>query len=166
MDNRELGLTLGADDYFLKPIDGEAFLQRIRELVPAAGAHGSRLLLVDDDPKLHDLLESLLAPCGYQLEHAYSGREGLAKAEEGDFDLVVLDLLMEGMDGFEVAGAFKGRATTASVPILVLTAKDLTLEEHRRLLDKVNALVQKGTASPAALVKAIRDLLARHPRRS
>jgi CheY-like chemotaxis protein len=80
-------------------------------------------------------------------------------------DLVILDLLMEGMDGFEVASAFKARASTASVPILVLTAKDLTLEERRRLLDKVNSLVQKGTASPAALVTAIRDLLARHPRR-
>jgi len=166
LDNRELGMALGADDYFLKPIDGGAFLQRIQELIPSSAPHEARLLLIDDDPKMHDLLENVLLPAGYVLEHASSGQEGLDKAAAGEYNLVILDLLMEGMDGFEVAAALRAQPATAALPILVLTAKEMTIEEHGKLLGKVNALLQKGTASMVSLVTAIRDLVARRQKRS
>jgi len=166
LDNREMGAALGADDYFLKPIDGPALIQRVQELIPAATPQEVRLLLIDDDPKLHELLDGVLAPCGYRVDHALSGQEGLSKAAAASYDLVILDLLMEGMDGFQVAGAMKAQPATAALPILVLTAKDMTLDEHKQLLGKVSALIQKGTTSPAALVGVIRDLVARSQKRS
>jgi signal transduction histidine kinase/DNA-binding response OmpR family regulator len=162
MDNRELGLTLGAVDYFLKPVDRGRLIARLREVAPVRAPETRRLLVVDDDPQIHDILEAELGQQGYVLDHALSGEEGLARAEEGAPDAIILDLMMPGLSGFEVAEALKERPATSRIPILVLTAKDLTEAEREYLEGKIAALVQKGQAAPPRLVAAIRELEARH----
>jgi signal transduction histidine kinase/CheY-like chemotaxis protein len=158
IDNRELGFALGATDYFLKPVNTAHLVERLGEIVPSAPAH-PRLLLIDDDEAVHAMLEDLLSPLGYRLDHASSGAEGIEKATRETPSLVLLDLMMQGMDGFEVAARLKSQPRTERLPILVLTAKDLSPEERRRLSGKINALVQKGDGSPSRLVAAIRDLV-------
>ncbi len=164
MDNRELGITLGADDYFVKPVDREQLVARLNAIAPPRSPRTARLLLVDDDPAIHEFLESELGQLGYSVEHAMSGAEGLDRAIRARPDALVLDLMMPDVTGFEVAAALKARADTAHVPIIVLTAKDLSEDERSRLQGKIAAMVQKGQAAPSRLVEAIRDLESRQGR--
>ncbi len=159
LDNRELALTLGADDYFVKPVDGERLISRLTALVPASAARRRRLLLIDDDPQLHDLVEARLGPVGYDVEHALSGREGLELARSQRPDLILLDLMMEGMDGFEVAARLQSDAATADVPVVVLTAKAITRGDRERLRGKIEALVGKSDMPGGGLVSVIEGVL-------
>jgi signal transduction histidine kinase/DNA-binding response OmpR family regulator len=165
MDNRELGLTLGADDYFVKPVDRQQLVARLSEIAPPREpSRKPRLLVVDDDPAIHEFLESELSPLGYALDHALGGAEGLDHAIRTKPDAIVLDLMMPDLTGFEVAAALKERHDTAHVPIIVLTAKDVSDEERARLHGKIAALVPKGRAASTRLVETIRDLESRQPR--
>jgi CheY-like chemotaxis protein len=165
MDNRELGLSLGVDDYFLKPVDRERLLARIRELAPPQGvARLTRLLVIDDDPLVHSLLGDGLPAFGLEVRHAHTGREGLEAAMQGPPDAIVLDLLMPEMSGFEVAAALQARPETEHVPVIVLTAHDLKPDERARLSGKIDGLVRKGPRTPARLAAAIRELESRRTR--
>jgi DNA-binding response OmpR family regulator len=81
-----------------------------------------RILIIDDDPDLVSALEVVLNGEGYETAAAYGGREGLAKALEAPPDLVILDVMMEDTDGFEVARQLKDDTTLAQVPVIMLTA--------------------------------------------
>jgi len=157
IENRELGVALGADDYFVKPVDRTRLLDRIRKLtfdrLPRA-----RLLLIDDDPAVHALLEEELAALGYTIEGAFSGESGVLAARNAMPDLIILDLMMPGMSGFEVANALKEDLATANIPILVLTSKDISADERRELQAKVTTFVEKGKSARDNLVREIRRL--------
>ncbi|HYM59544.1 MAG TPA: response regulator [Thermoanaerobaculia bacterium] len=160
LDNRELGIAFGADDYFTKPVDWSRFLRRLRELTAGSGPQPKRprLLLIDDDETVHTLLEPELEREGYQLDRALSGPEGLDRAEKTQPDVIILDLSMPGMTGFEVALQLKQRESTARIPIVVLTATSLSAEDRESLRSRTSGLVLKGNAAGARLVKAIRAL--------
>ena len=157
VDNRELGVALGADDYFIKPVDRERLLERIRRLTSSHSTR-ARLLLIDDDAAVHALLEEELAALGYDVESAFTGESGFDAAKELSPDVIILDLMMPGMSGFEVAGMLKDHPRTANIPILVLTSKDLTNEDRRALQSKVTSFVQKGHSAREQLVREIRRL--------
>jgi DNA-binding response OmpR family regulator len=161
LDNRELGLTLGADDYFVKPVDRDALLERLAALVPREV--GGRVLVIDDDPSLHELVAAGL-PERYRLLHAHTGRDGVELARRERPDVVLLDLMMEGMDGFEVAAVLKGDEATRQLPIVVLTAKEMDREDRERLQGKIAALVHKTDCSPARLEAVLRDVVRRQLR--
>jgi signal transduction histidine kinase/CheY-like chemotaxis protein len=161
LDNRELGLTLGADDYFVKPVDRAALLERLASLVPRDV--GGRVLVIDDDPALHELVAAGL-PERYRLLHAHTGRDGVDMARRERPDLVLLDLMMEGMDGFEVAALLKGDDRTRQVPIVVLTAKEMDREDRDRLHGKIEALVLKSDWNPTRLEAVLRDVVRRQIR--
>jgi signal transduction histidine kinase/CheY-like chemotaxis protein len=158
LDNRELGLTLGADDYFVKPVDRDALLARLAALVPREV--GGRVLVIDDDPALHELVAAGL-PERYRLLHAHTGRDGVELARRERPDLVLLDLMMEGMDGFEVAAVLKGDESTRRVPIVVLTAKEMDHGDRERLHGKIEALMHKTECNPARLEAVLRDVVRR-----
>jgi len=162
IDGRELGLALGAEDYFVKPVEREVLIRRLDELVPAAGAPVT-LLLIDDDQLVHDMLDALLPPRGYRLEHAYSGADGLARVVcEPVPALVILDLMMTGMDGFEVAIQLKTDPRTASLPVLVLTSQELTPDEKEKLRGKIAGLMKKSEGISGRLASVVAELLRRH----
>ena len=164
LDNRELALTLGAADCFTKPIDGDALVHSLTELVPLSPTHAPCLLLIDDDPDLHDLVDARLSPMGYRIEHALNGGDGLEAAGDTRPDLIILDLMMEDMDGFDVAARLKAVDSTADIPIVVLTAKDMSRNDRDRLRGKIEALVQKADTPLADLAAVIERILARRPR--
>jgi signal transduction histidine kinase/CheY-like chemotaxis protein len=161
LDNRELGLTLGADDYFVKPVDRDALIDRLAALVPREV--GGRVLVIDDDPALHELVAAGL-PARYRLLHAHTGRDGVELARSERPDLVLLDLMMEGMDGFEVAATLKGDERTRQLPIVVLTAKTMDRDDRERLHGKIEALVHKTDCSPTRLEAVLRDVVRRQLR--
>ena len=150
IDNRDLGLALGADDYFVKPVDRARLLERIRDI------SARRILVIDDDAAVHALLGEDLVPQGYALVNAFSGEDGLRAAEEETPDVIILDLMMPGMSGFEVAGALKENPRTANIPILVLTSKEISTADRALLHAKVSSFVQKGTSAREQLVREVR----------
>jgi signal transduction histidine kinase/DNA-binding response OmpR family regulator len=163
VDNRELGVALGAEDYFVKPVERERFVSRVRAITASHEAIKPRLLLIDDDPAVHTLLREELEHSGYSVVHAYSGEEGLKAAGECNPDLIILDLMMPGMSGFEVAGLLKQNPATANISIVVLTSKDITPDDRNQLKAKVATFVQKGKSAREQLVNEIRRLCSHRP---
>jgi signal transduction histidine kinase/DNA-binding response OmpR family regulator len=161
LDNRELGLTLGADDYLLKPLDGDHLVRRLTELLPRPARQMARVLIIDDDPLLHSLLDAKLGPCGFELDHALTGQAGIAQARVRAPQVIILDLMMEGLDGFEVATILRADPRTADVPIIVFTAKDMNLQDRERLRGKIEACVEKGRTTNSGIVPVIEDVLRR-----
>jgi len=157
--NRDLGFALGADDFFTKPVDRAAFVSRVMELTDSADGH--RVLVIDDDPAVHDLLDAELEPAGYTLLRADNGEDGLELARTQAPSLVVLDLIMPGMSGFEVAVELRADPRTTALPIVVLTAKDLTAEDRATLSGTIAALIPKGGDAAGRVVAAARELLSR-----
>jgi len=160
MENRELGLTLGAVDYFVKPVQPTDLVKRLRELIPPDSSTEAHLLIIDDDPQLHDLLDAQLEEMPYTLHHALNGRAGIEKALEIQPAVIVLDLMMEGMDGFVVAARLKENTRTSGIPIIVYTQKEMTPDDVEKLKGKVEVLVDKGKGGIDRLQEALEQLLA------
>ena len=153
VDERGLGLALGAVDYFLKPVDRTALLDRLARytFTTKVKTQVVRILAIDDDPAALDLVEAALKPEGFDVVLARSGRDGIDAARSRPFDLVVCDLLMPGLDGFDVVTALKADATTRDVPILILTAHTLTDADKARLNGQILGIVEKGDEGAAGL---------------
>jgi signal transduction histidine kinase/CheY-like chemotaxis protein/ligand-binding sensor domain-containing protein len=161
LDNREVAIAFGAEDYFVKPVDWPRLLRRLREITARTAPEHARLLLIDDDSAVHDMLESELSNEGYELEKAYSGPEGLERAQATRPDVIILDLSMPGMSGFEVAELLKRQEETSRIPIVAFTGKDLSQDEREQLRRGFSGLVLKGSAAGTRLIRAIRSLDAR-----
>ena len=157
VESRDLGMALGAADYFVKPVDRDRLVERLRLITGQGGtAAARRLLVIDDDPAVHLLLERDLAPLGFALERALSGEDGIRIAGRSAPDVILLDLMMPGMSGFEVADLLKAHPSTADIPIVVLTSKDVTREDRDLLRDHVTSFVRKGTSARDQLVRELR----------
>jgi CheY-like chemotaxis protein len=155
LDDRNLGYALGAADYLTKPIDRE-------RLVAVLGRHRRDLpvLVVDDDADFRELARRTLEREGYTVIEAENGRVGLARLHETKPGVVLLDLMMPEMDGFDFVAAARAEAAWRSVPIVVITAKDLSPEDHERLNGYVARVFQKGALSRETLLGEVRDLVA------
>ncbi|MFL6244681.1 MAG: response regulator [Thermoanaerobaculia bacterium] len=163
VDNRDLGIALGADDYFIKPVDRPRLLEKLRAIRSGGGGNGRpRLLVIDDDAAVHSLLDEDLSSLGYAIMNAYSGDEGLRVAVDSSPDVIILDLMMPNMSGFEVADALKDDPRTANIPILVLTSKEVSTDDRLLLHTKVSSFVQKGKSARDQLVREIRRVTASH----
>jgi signal transduction histidine kinase/DNA-binding response OmpR family regulator/ligand-binding sensor domain-containing protein len=160
LDNSELALAVGADDYFVKPVDWPRLMRRLTEITSRT-AKGARLLLIDDDETVHAMLEQELGKHGFVLDSAMSGPEGLARVESARPDVIILDLMMPGMSGFEVAARLRMSEDTANIPIVVLTAKELTASDREQLRQASAGLVMKGSTAAGRLISAIRSLESR-----
>jgi signal transduction histidine kinase/CheY-like chemotaxis protein len=159
LDNRELGLALGAHDYFVKPVDRKRLVQRIRQVTGQASSRApKRLLVIDDDPAFRDLLAEELARFDYTVLLAESGEKGIAMARADAPDVIVLDLVLPGTTGFEVAEELRKTENTAHIPILVMTSMDLSREDRARLQSKIAAIVPKGRSPATRLLTAIHQL--------
>ena len=108
---------------------------------------GNTVLVIEDDPLTMSALQNALQRKGYRALRASNGKTGVEMAHRDIPDLIVLDLVMQGMDGFEVADRLHNDALAAHVPILVLTSMDLTSEDRARLAGKVWRIEGKGRLS-------------------
>jgi signal transduction histidine kinase/CheY-like chemotaxis protein len=120
------------------------------------------VVVIDDDPLDLDLLEARLAPEGYTVVRAASGEEGVRLVRHEQPRVVVLDLAMPDMDGFEVAERLRADPETVNVPIIVLTHTELTRTDRDRLAGRVEHVAQKGDLDRAALVELVARLGAAH----
>jgi signal transduction histidine kinase/CheY-like chemotaxis protein len=144
-DDTGIGLALGAVDYFVKPVDRSTLLTWLarHDLIPATTGQQLSVLAIDDDPHSRQLVNATLSAEGINVVTAAGGVDGLRTARAGHFDLIVCDLLMPDVDGFDVIAALHNDPTTRGVPVVVLTAHTLTDADKIRLSGKVIAVAGK-----------------------
>jgi CheY-like chemotaxis protein len=154
LDNRNLGYALGAAEYLTKPIDRErlaAVLRRYRCLHPPCP-----VLVVDDDEMSRRHLGSLLEKEGWRVTEAENGVAAMKVMAEVAPELILLDLLMPEMDGFEFLTEVRRNPAWRQIPVIILTGKDITEEDRRRLHGRVQAIVAKGAYSNDELIRQVR----------
>jgi PAS domain S-box-containing protein len=155
VDQEKVGFALGAADYLIKPIRKPVLLEAIRKHVPPQGNDDSEILLVDDDPRTLEMLEESLRSAGYETQSVQSGARALEVLSSKLVSAVLLDLLMPGMDGFEVIRHVRQEATLKELPIFVMTGKSLTPEESALLARDTQALLQKNGSWQQQLIAEV-----------
>jgi PAS domain S-box-containing protein len=157
VDDRNLGYALGATDYVTKPVDRD----RLAALVRKYRRQGTRdvVLLVEDDAGTRDMLRKTLEKEGWDVAEAANGRIGLEQVATSKPSLILLDLMMPEMDGFAFVAELRKSEEGRRLPIIVLTSKDITPDDRRRLTGSVELILQKGAASREHILTEIRSLL-------
>ena len=145
VDEREVGLALGATDYLVKPVERAALLSRLSTFTLPDGADRPvRALVVDDDPAAVEVVAGTLEQEGFAVHRAFGGREALDRALDAPPDVIVCDLVMPDIDGFALIAALKADPRTREAPILVVTAKDIDAADKARLNGNILGIVEKG----------------------
>ena len=168
IDNKDLGYALGATDYLVKPIDKETLIKTLSEftLTTKRKKRQVNILLIDDEEITHKMISKILEPEGFNLLHAYTGDEGLKIAIEYKPDLILLDLIMPDVNGFEVAENIKKHPVSSQIPIFIITSKDLTVEERMRLSNNIDRVIGKRIFSSEELTRSIRELELIYPHKA
>jgi CheY-like chemotaxis protein len=157
LDEQDKGFALGAADYLTKPFDRE----RLRSVLQAHrnGGPGTRVLVVEDDEATRTILGDMLMREGCRVELAENGLAALEWVAKAKPDIILLDLLMPKMDGFEFLAALRARPEGRDIPIVVLTAKDLSDSERERLAGETKAVLRKSMHSRDELAAELRRAL-------
>jgi signal transduction histidine kinase/DNA-binding response OmpR family regulator len=158
-DDRNLGYALGASEYLTKPIDRERLSEILKRYTHDTSSEASLALVVDDEIEARALLRRGLERDGWRVVEAQNGRDALERLEHVTPQLILLDLMMPEMDGFEFVARIREQERWRSIPILVITAKDITNEERSRLEGGVARILQKGGYGRAELLAEIRGLV-------
>jgi len=157
VDDPERGFALGAAEYATKPVDRAHLSQIIRKYT--CPFPPCPVLVVEDDPATRDVMRTILEKEGWTVSEAGHGKAALESMEQERPSLILLDLMMPEMDGFEFAAQVRRRPEWRGIPIVVVTAHDLTGEERRRLNGYVETILQKPGDSREALLEQLRDML-------
>jgi PAS domain S-box-containing protein len=155
IDEQNLGFSLGASDYLLKPVNWE----RLKEVLARVELHAAKgeVLIVDDDADTRARLETLLAKQGWTATEAENGRAALEAVRKRAPSLVLLDLNMPEMDGFTFLREFRSAPEWASIPVIVMTARDLSANERAELTGSGARVFEKGRVSMQDLVSQLRS---------
>ncbi|MEE8352088.1 MAG: response regulator [Rhodospirillales bacterium] len=158
IEEKSLGFSLGAAGYLSKPVNQKELLRLLERCCPKKGP-GS-VLVVEDDKTTQQMMRRILEKEGYTVIEAENGRVGLERLDEGLPDLIVLDLMMPEMDGFEFLSHIGRNEAWRMVPVVVMTAKKLTSKDHKRLEGGVELLLEKSQEDLEALLALLKNLLA------
>jgi CheY-like chemotaxis protein len=154
----EMGYMLGASEYLQKPIDRERLSAVLRKHYAAGRA---RVLVVDDDQATRQVIRRTLTRQGWTVAEAENGRAALAQVEANPPALILLDLIMPEMDGFEFLAELRRNEAWQTLPVVILTSKDLTAEERAQLSGQVQKILQKGASTRETLLREVRGVVAR-----
>jgi len=142
LDERGRGFALGASEYLVKPVGKEELLAALYR-ASAMPERKRTVVAIDDDPLAIELVRANLEPEGWTVFGAATGQEGLALIRERQPSAVLLDLLMPGMDGFEVVEALRADPGTRTVPVVILTSKSMTRQDKERLQGRITYVARK-----------------------
>jgi CheY-like chemotaxis protein/two-component sensor histidine kinase len=153
-EQRARGFALGASDYLVKPFEAESLVRAVRRFVaPTAGD----VLVVDDDPSTRELVSRHLRRAGFSTDEAVNGQDALLRLRVTKPCLLILDLVMPGLDGFEVLRAM--RESGSSTPVIVLTGAVLTEQEQRTLREGMAEIVLKNGRGIEVVVEEARKMV-------
>jgi signal transduction histidine kinase/CheY-like chemotaxis protein len=157
VEDKQKGMALGAYDYCVKPVERKWLLKKLKEL--AQKRILEKILVIDDEEVSRYLIRNYLSDLPYTLIEAADGQEGLRRAVEDRPQAILLDLIMPGMDGFEVLDQLKRNPLTRDIPVIVITSKVIDEEDRKRLADKALKILSKETASRETLMAQIEEIL-------
>ena len=155
LDERGRGFALGAAEYLVKPVGKEQLLAAVYRAA-AVPERQHTVVAIDDDPLAIELARANLEPAGWTVLGAASGQEGLALIRERQPSVVLLDLLMPGMDGFEVVEALRAEPGTKGIPVVILTSKSMTPQDKQRLKGRITYVARKTEFDLSGLAGLLR----------
>jgi len=165
VDSQDRGYTLGAIDYLTKPFNYKQLANLLDRYCvsqkPVQEGSSSRVLIVEDEPVMREMLHRLLQKEGWQTLEAENGREGLEKLAQTPPDLILLDLMMPEMDGFQFILELRRQTQFSHIPVVVITAMNLTETDRAFLNTSVEQTLQKGAYTRDELLYQVRDLVMR-----
>jgi CheY-like chemotaxis protein/anti-sigma regulatory factor (Ser/Thr protein kinase) len=141
VDEKNRGYALGAADYLVKPVDRSKLVETLTAICGSTAGH---VLLVDDDEVVRRSVRQALEPIGWKVTGAENGQVAVDSLTAACADVIILDLMMPEMDGFEFMDKLRGRPDWQDIPVVVITAKDLTEEDRDRLNGGVERIIQKS----------------------
>jgi CheY-like chemotaxis protein len=156
LDDKSAGYTLGATSYLTKPVDRDALVAAINR---HHGASGS-VLVVEDDDDTRSMMVRIVERAGFSVVEADNGQTAIDAMQDAVPDLVLLDLMMPVMDGFQFIASLRSRTAWRNVPVIVVTAKDLTQSEKDFLNGRVQNVLEKGAYTREQLLELLRTALA------
>jgi signal transduction histidine kinase/DNA-binding response OmpR family regulator len=162
VDQPSMGTLLGADEYLVKPVDKATLLDaiarhaRTQHVTERAGA----ILVVEDDTPTREFIAEMLSTQGYAVTTAADGAQARAQVAASLPQLVILDMMLPEVSGFELLGEWRGSLRTAGLPVFVLTSKDLSQEEQSYLRTHAEALLHKQQPWHEALIKQLERVVA------
>jgi CheY-like chemotaxis protein len=159
VDEQRHGMTLGAVGYLTKPIDRDKLVDLISKYRVPFGP--TRILVVEDDAVQRERIRSWLEPQNWSLIEADNGRVAINRLGECVPDIILLDLMMPEMDGFELVAEMQKHPAWSKIPVIVVTARELTAEDHARLNSGIEMVLRKEPFNPTTLIESIRQVVAK-----
>jgi CheY-like chemotaxis protein len=162
IDQPSMGALLGADEYLVKPVDKSTLLRAIARHVNSRRTVESArpILVVEDDAPTREFIAEMLGAQGYAVATASDGAQARAQVAASLPELVILDMMLPEVSGFELLGEWRASVRTAGLPVFVLTSKDLSQEEQSYLRTHSEALFRKQQPWHDALVKQLARVMA------
>jgi CheY-like chemotaxis protein len=159
-EDRQPASALGVQEFFIKPMDRSQFLGRLRQVRPELFLtdRSRSILLLDDEPIARTLIGDMLRAEGFVVREVVDGETALQEMRQDRPDAVVLDVVMPGLDGFAVIDAIRANPEWQQVPILVITDKNLTVEDQERINGSIQALMAKHLLTPDRLQQHLREM--------
>ena len=155
MDDQSRGYSLGAIDYLTKPVDRKQLRKTLSRYYKKGNS--SSVMLVEDDLKTRDMMARTLEKAGWKVSEAGNGQEALDLLADKAPDLILLDLMMPVMDGFGFLAEMRIRPELQHIPVIVVTAKDLTPHDKQRLIGQVEQVLDKSPHTREQLLEYVRD---------
>ena len=156
-DDKEMGFALGASDYMTKPINRDRLVTVLRKHHYGHGP--SQVLVVEDEPSIRQMVRRVLEKEGWIVREAENGKAGLRAVAENRPAVILLDLMMPVMNGFDFVQELRKNKEWHDIPIVILTAKDLTVEDRQQLKGNVERVYQKGEYNRDQLLNEVRELV-------
>jgi len=158
LDNRDLSISLGAVEYLVKPVNSKKLLSELELLEKQYPI--KNVIIIDDNPDDVMLLKKYLAQVNaYNLTSALNGKEGIKKIEQKKPDLIILDLMMPEMDGFEVITHLKSQPETREIPVIIVSAKELDRDEQLFLQQRIQGIISKDRSDEKQVLSEILNLI-------
>lgn len=155
--DKSIGYALGASEYLSKPIDRQNLLKVLNKYRKEGKPH--QVLLVEDEPSVREMVRRTLEKEGEQIIEAENGKIALEKLDHCLPDLILLDLMMPEMDGFEFIEQLRANEKWKDIPVIVVTAKEITKEDHERLSGRVEKVVQKNAKTEENLFAELQGII-------
>ena len=155
-DEENMGYALGASDYITKPVDWP----KLNTIIDKHKINTeSQILIIEDDPAIRNLTRKILEKEGWNVVEAEYGKIGIKQIENQIPGLILLDLMMPEMNGFEFINEIQKNTEWMKIPVVVVTSKDLSKEEQNQLKGNVEMVLQKGSYEKKDLLSKVNDLI-------